>query len=218
MKGRWTAFGRYRARKTLSPYLRLPHVSKKSMNPQASALLADPHPAGHIVYSYRDKNLVYQAVSLYASAGLRNGEAVILIMRRANYEAITGRLWQEGFDVQALQRTGRLTCLIAEEVLSRFMVDGVPNGTKFNAIIAEMIHRAGGSFPKDRALPPIRAFGEMVCLLWVTNLAAAAALENMWNAAIKTYGLSLLCSYQVAGSAPITLPPELLACHAHNLG
>lgn len=52
------------------------------MNPKASALLVDPHPCGHIVYPYTDRNLLAQAVCLYASAGLRKNEAVILITAR----------------------------------------------------------------------------------------------------------------------------------------
>ena len=53
-----------------------------------------------------------QAVCLYASAGLRKDEAVILVTRQDNYQAITGGLWRQGFDLQALERNGRLTCMI----------------------------------------------------------------------------------------------------------
>lgn len=37
------------------------------------------HPCGHIVYPYTDETLVWQAVCLFACAGQRDGEGVILI-------------------------------------------------------------------------------------------------------------------------------------------
>ena len=185
------------------------------MNPKSAALLADPHPCGHIVYPYTDKNLVGQAVCLYASAGLRNGEAVILIVRQANYETITSRLWREGFDLQTLQRTGQLTLRLAEDVLPTFMVDGMPDRTKFHAIVADLLSRARIS--NTQSAPRVRAFGEMVCILWRTNLPAAARLEQLWSEAIETFSLSLLCTYELGGTAPPSLAEELAACHSHNL-
>jgi hypothetical protein len=186
------------------------------MNPKASALLVDPHPCGHIVYPYTDRNLLAQAVSLYASAGLRKDEAVILIVRQDNYSAITRGLWHQGFDLQALERSGRLTCRIAEEMLPCFMVDGMPDEKKFKAIAESWMDRARGSF--GSAEPgKVRAFGEMVCVLWGTNLPAASRLEELWGELIKAYSFSLLCSYALTGPAPKVLAEELVACHAHNL-
>lgn len=187
------------------------------MNPKAAALLADPHPCGHIVYPYSDKNLVGQAVCLYASAGLRNREAVILIIRQANHDAITARLCGEGFDLQALQRSGQLSCLVAEDVLSRFMVDGMPDAAKFKEIAADLIDRGRASIRNGHGVPPLRAFGEMVCVLWETNIPAAARLEQLWSDMIKTHSFSLLCTYRLVGPARNTLSNELASCHAHSL-
>ena len=187
------------------------------MNPKASALLVDPHPCGHIVYPYADRDLLAQAVCLYASAGLRKDEAVILIVRRDNCPAITGGLWQQGFDLQSLQRTGQLNCMLAEDVLPRFMVDGMPDEEKFKALADGWIGRARASTGSDQKVPIIRAFGEMVCLLWNLNLRAAARLEELWGNLIKAHSFSLMCSYELTGPAPKTLAMELAACHAHNL-
>ena len=187
------------------------------MNPKASALLVDPHPCGHIVYPYADRALLAQAVCLYASAGLRKNEAVILIVRRDNCPAITGALWQQGFDLQSLQTTGQFNCLLAEEMLPHFMVDGMPDEEKFKALAEGWIGRARASVGSDQKGPNIRAFGEMVCLLWNSNLRAAARLEELWGDLIKANSFSLLCSYELTGPAPKTLATELVACRAHNL-
>jgi hypothetical protein len=50
------------------------------MNASGAAILVNPHPCGHILYPYTDEGLVGQAVTLFASAGLRAGEGVVLIM------------------------------------------------------------------------------------------------------------------------------------------
>jgi hypothetical protein len=186
------------------------------MNPKASALLVDPHPCGHIVYPYADKDLLAQAVCLYASAGLRKDEAVILIMRRDNCPAITSGLWRQGFDLQELQRTGQLNCMLAEDMLPRFMADNMPDEEKFEAL-AGWIETARASKRSGPKVSPIRAFGEMVCLLWGQNLRAAARLEELWGNLIEAHSFSLLCSYELTGPAPKTLASELVGCHANNL-
>src|ERR1700681_5096403 len=55
-------------------------LKETAMNAKGAAILLDPHPCCHIVYPYTDESLVGQAVALFASAGLRDGEGVVLIM------------------------------------------------------------------------------------------------------------------------------------------
>jgi len=51
------------------------------MNPSAAAILNNPQPCGHIVYPYTDETQIAEAVCLFTSAGLRKGEAVLMVMR-----------------------------------------------------------------------------------------------------------------------------------------
>src|SRR3979490_2889748 len=119
------------------------------MNARGASLLANPHPCGHIVYPYTDEGLVGQAVSLFASAGLRKGEGVILIMTAAHCDSITLRLITEGFDVEALQTSGRLVCVVAEELLSQFMMaDGTPDKDLFRSAVGKMIANSRASTGK----------------------------------------------------------------------
>src|SRR5580693_4886163 len=108
------------------------------MNAKAAAILTDPHPYGHIVYPYTDEALVGQAVALFAGAGLRNGEGVVLVMTAAHRDSITLRLVTEGYDVENLQRSGRLVCVLAEDLLAEFMDDGVPNEERFGAAVGKL--------------------------------------------------------------------------------
>ncbi len=81
------------------------------MNASGAAILANPHPCGHIIYPYTDENLVGQAVCLYAAAGLQAGESVILIMTTDHYEPIKDRLRAGGLDVDHYERKGKQICL-----------------------------------------------------------------------------------------------------------
>src|SRR4029079_6340061 len=106
------------------------------MNAHAAALLTDPHPCGHIVYPYTDENLVGQAVCLFATSGIRDGEGVILIMSGDHCDPIKLRLQVEGFNVEAYERSGQLTCVTTEELLGKFMQDGRLNEDLFRSTIS----------------------------------------------------------------------------------
>src|SRR5580658_5784149 len=116
-----------------------PSKGSGNMNASAAALLTDPHPCAHIVYPYTDETLVGQAVCLFASAGLRRGEGVILILSAENYDAYTLRLVTEGHDVIGLKKSGRLVCLIAEDLLAAYMGSGAFEVERFEAAVDEII-------------------------------------------------------------------------------
>jgi KaiC/GvpD/RAD55 family RecA-like ATPase len=186
------------------------------MNATAASILADPHPCSHIVYPYTDEVHVTEAVCLFTSAGLRKSEAVPLIMTKDHRDAIRKRLEKDGFNLAALERTGQLRFIDAEELLSTFMVNGTPDSTLFESSVRKIIDQAkvsSGSRPHRR----VRVFGEMVSLLWNANPGAAQTLEELWNQAIKTHSVSLLCTYALGGKAMAAFPQSLLACHSHNL-
>jgi hypothetical protein len=178
------------------------------MNNNGAAILMNPQPGSHIVYPYTDENLVSQAVCLYASAGLRRDEGVVLIMSKDHFEPILGRLTSEGFDVQKLRSSGQLACIVAEDLLPQFMVDGMPDTGRFKSVIAPIINRSRAH---------VRVFGEMVSLLWEKNLAAAIRLEEMWNEAIGSGSFTLMCTYTLCGAAQESIPESLAALHSHNI-
>jgi hypothetical protein len=186
------------------------------MNSTAASILTDPHPCAHIVYPYTDEAHVTEAVGLFASAGLRRSEAVPLIMTRDHRDAIRRRLERDGFNLTALERTGQLRFIDAEELLSTFIVNGAPDSSLFESGVRKIIDQAktsSGSRPPRK----VRIFGEMVSLLLNASPAAAHSLEELWNQAIKTHSVSLLCTYALGGKAAGAFPQGLLACHSHNL-
>jgi hypothetical protein len=184
------------------------------MNAAGAELLAHPHPCGHIIYPYIDEGLVGQAVTLFASAGIRDGEGVVLIMSRDHCESIRLRLQLEGFNSIAYERSGQLICVIAEELLESFMRKGVVDEDLFRSNIDTLINRAkyGGTESRKR----VRIFGEMVSQLRLKDVDATARLEELWNEVIDRHKVALLCTYALSDSDD-RVSHRLTSLHSHNI-
>jgi len=182
------------------------------MNSKAAAILSNPQPCGHIVYPYTDESQVAEAVYLFASAGLRKDEAVLLVMTEAHKKPVLERLEQNGFNVEELSKSGHLIYHEAGTLLSSFMFDGIIDEYLFKTTIGNMISRAKASGER-----PVRVFGEMVNLIWKSRPRATERLEELWNELITEHSVPLLCAYALAGTKPDAFPQALLACHSHAL-
>jgi hypothetical protein len=181
------------------------------MTVTGASILTDPPERGHIVYPYTDEARVVDAVSLYAGSGLKKGEAVVLILSLLHCQGVEAKLKEEGFDVVALKQSGQFICADAARSLSSFMVNNMPDEARFRELIDPLISRA-----KASGSGRVRAFGEMVSLLFTSNPAAALRLEEFWNQVVEREAICLLCTYQL--SAPgATLQEDLCAAHSHYI-
>lgn len=180
------------------------------MTPNALAMLTKP--SGHLVYPHTDNAHLAEAVGLFASAGLREGEAVILIMAASHCQPIRERLQREGFNLHELETTGQLICGKAEDLLSTFLFDGIIDEDRFKTIFGGMIEQAKNFNGKRRS---VRVFGEMVDLLWKSDPRITERIEELWNEVIEAHSVPLLCAYSLAGTKPGGFPEALMACHSH---
>src|ERR1700741_2440380 len=96
----------------------------------------------HVVQMYRDEQRLFDAVGLYTQAALGRSEAVILVVTPPHAEAIDERLRRAAFAVDDLKSRGQLVVLDAADLLSRFMVDGLPDAERFKSTIGEVIQAA----------------------------------------------------------------------------
>ena len=141
------------------------------------------YPAGgdHMVHLYQDSAFLAEAVSEYVHAGLRAGEAAIVVATAEHR-----RLLQE----KGLVAGPALRMLDAEEVLGRFMAEGQPQWTRFHQAIGGLIAELRLQYPA------VRVYGEMVDLLWRRGEHdAAERLEGYWNELGRLQSFSLLCAY-----------------------
>jgi hypothetical protein len=185
------------------------------MTTKSLSILTDPHPNSHIVYPYGDETHVTEAVGIFAGAGLRDDDAVVLITASERGPAIRRRLANEGLNVEHLEREGRLTFLDAHDLLSQFLLSGSPDTSAFNTLIGDAIAAARSKAPSGR----VRLYGEMVNVLCGRNdLEAAAQVEELWNVIVAHHSVPLLCSYSNDLLKPhehTGMPKRLLEAHTH---
>jgi hypothetical protein len=117
---------------------------------------------------------------------------VILVMRRANWVRLEQLLDAAGADPAGAIARGQLFQYEADETLASLMVSGMPNAEAFREVIGGALSRA------RRRYPDIRAFGEMVDILWQRgHRVGAQHLEAIWNDAIRQRPFTLFCAYQM---------------------
>src|SRR5713226_6555573 len=144
----------------------------------------------HFVQFCETDAFLMDSVSAFIGAGLRVGDAVIVLATKPHTENLEERLKKDGLEVAAARVRGQYIPIDAAATLSKCMVDGSPEPGRFAEVVGSMIALAaqGGCH--------VRIFGEMVALLWAEgNRAAAIRLEELWNDLGKTHSFSLCCAY-----------------------
>src|SRR5712692_10331881 len=148
----------------------------------------------HFVQFYESDVFLLDSLSGFIGTGLSAGDACVVIATKAHRERLEERLKADGLDPIAAQARGQYIPQDAAENLSKFMVDGLPDAGRFFEVIGGIITQAGEGRLR------VRAFGEMVALLWEEgNQAGAVLLEELWNELASTYSFSLFCAYPMHG-------------------
>jgi PAS domain S-box-containing protein len=151
-------------------------------------------PHNHAVQFYEDENYLVDSVAKYFCEGLKSAGAAIFIATEEHRNAVEKELEAAGLDLATLGRAGRYFALDAAETLSRFMIDGCPSPELFKKAISPVLAGAEEGGRK------VRAFGEMVAVLWKDgNREAAVRLEELWNDIAETHSFELLCAYPMKG-------------------
>jgi hypothetical protein len=131
------------------------------------------------------------AAALRPAFALR--QAVIVIATPEHLAALEAQL-DPLAALRAAKTSGLYLPLDADLTLDRLSTSGRPDRRKFEQVVgapvAEALARYGG----------VRAYGEMVSLLWMRGLhQAALALEELWNELIGYHPIALLCGYAAKG-------------------
>jgi hypothetical protein len=160
-------------------------------NSNLQAFWKEVAPCEHIVQVYETDKVFLETLEGFAGTGIINGENVVVVATASNIRQLDERLSAHRFNLDHLRNTKRYTTLEAEEVLSRFMTGNWPDEEKFQAVVTEMIAHV-----KDRPDRKVRAFSEMVTLLWQQGLQVATVyLEGLWEQLRATQDFTLYCAY-----------------------
>jgi hypothetical protein len=160
-----------------------------------SELIDRAAPEEHLVQLYgSDDQLLTRNVSRYLAEGLRAGDGLVLIATPHHADAILRQLTIGGDDPAAAARDGRLVALDAGDTLASFLVGGKPDRALFRDIVGAVLDRVR----QQSRTGHVRAFGEMVGLLWVAgDRPAALRLEAHWNELLRGSACSLFCAYPI---------------------
>lgn len=174
------------------------------MHTSASSLITH---SDHAVQFYEQDAFLVNELSSYIQAGLSAGESAIVIASASHRAALAARL--NGHAVG-----GRYVALDDAETLSQFLVNGWPDGERFQAVVEPFLRQAVGA-----GNGRVRIFGEMVARLWEAGrLDAALHLEKLWNQLATQYSFSLLCAYKIRDFANHTHVHHFeQICAAHSI-
>jgi KaiC/GvpD/RAD55 family RecA-like ATPase len=152
------------------------------------------HKHQHAVQFYGDEDALFTTVAGFVSEGLVAGQPAVLIATESHTPSILEQLSARFIDVERAKHIGDLIVLDAENTLATFMKDDEPDTTCFKRHVGDVIAQALGG----RVRTPVRAYGEMVDVLWKQDKPEAAIkLEILWNELATTHAFSLLCGYSM---------------------
>jgi hypothetical protein len=155
------------------------------------AFWAEISPCEHVVQIYGDDRIFLDGLAGFVGHGLRLGEAGVVIATALHLHGLEARLRAGGIDVDRALAENRYIPRLAEDVLAAFMDKDWPDETRFLAVLDELLAKARG--PRERK---VRAFGEMVAILWSRgNHAATIHLELLWSKACAAERFALFCAY-----------------------
>ncbi len=151
-------------------------------------------PSEHIAQFYEHDAVLLDTLVGFIGGGLRVGESAIVIATESHLQTLEQRLVTSGIDVATARCQDQYISVVAEEALARFMTKQWPDDKLFGDFVLELIVRARGGNRR------VRAFGEMVALLWARgDQAATIRLEYLWHQMCQSQVFSLFCAYPKTG-------------------
>mgnify|MGYP006316516135 CR=1 FL=1 len=180
-------------------------------NPAADTFWGELEAPDPCVQIYETDAVFIDALEGFVAGGIRHGDSIVILATPAHLSALSARLTRNGYDVEAGIARGQYIALDAAKTLARFMVDGWPDHALFTEVIDELLGRARTHHHR------VRAFGEMVALLWADGLRdAAVQLEHFWSRMCRDHDFSLFCAYPKAGFAEGADSAVQQVCAAHS--
>jgi hypothetical protein len=166
----------------------------------------------HAVRFYENSEALCRTVADFLEEGLALGQPGLVIATLGHREGLVAELRSRHLDVDKIETAGDLLLLDAREVLATFMVDRMPDAPLFKTHIPLAIDR----LRRDRKDCTIRAYGEMVDVLWQDGLTASAIqLEMLWNQLAPLRDFSLLCGYATGNFYKDAGMREICEQHSH---
>ncbi len=144
----------------------------------------------HYVHFHDTDTELVDNICRFLQPALRPGHAGIIVATKDHLASVRERASIFGLDLATAEANGQFVALDAQELLSRLMVDGLPDNTRFHVIVQGLLKEVAEKHPH------LHIYGEMVALLWEQgNEKGTHLLEELWNNLGRMRPFSLLCGY-----------------------
>lgn len=144
----------------------------------------------HYVHFHESDMELVDSICRFLQPAMRPRHAGIVVATAEHLAALHERASIFGLDLPTAEANGQFIPLDADELLSRIMLNGLPDHTRFHVIVQGLL--------KDVAARHayLHIYGEMVALLWKQgNEEGTLLLEELWNNLGRMRPFSLLCGY-----------------------
>ena len=172
-------------------------VSNKSGGAEAIDARETKAPRCHEVLFYADEAVFVDIFVRFIAAALEAGDAAIVSVTRAHRDVLDLGLNAQGLDIDAALREGTYLPLDVAESLSTFMINDMPDPSRFVKARDDLIRRAAKA--GKRGHPRIVACGECAPhLLREGKADAAIRVEQLWDQLVTKYAIDTLCAYPLS--------------------
>ena len=145
----------------------------------------------HVVTFYERDSELAETVGSYVADAIYAGGSGVMIATETHRQAFEAELERAGIDLAQAFADNALWSLDATQTLASFMPSGRIDAQAFRREIGAIIRTA------VQAGRPVRAYGEMVALLWDGgDVLGAIELEELWTQLGSELPFSLLCGYR----------------------
>ena len=185
-------------------------IAKPELN-EADVFWGEISPCEHLVQIYQDEGVFLDSLEGFIAGGIQAGDGVVVIATPLHLASLNERLVARNIDIASAIKDDQYLTFDAEETLSKFMVMGWPDEDFFRALVTNILQRAKGNNRR------VRAFGEMVALLWARgNTGATVQLEHLWHRLCQELTFSLFCAYPKIGFTRDASASIKEICDAHS--
>lgn len=178
-------------------------------------------PCEHLVQIYKDDDVFLDALDGFVYGGLTKGDGVVIIATPEHRAALSHRMDSRGIDIAARTASDQYIALDAEETLAKFMRtyagEKWPDPDKFHKLVNDLLVRASQGADGKPGPRRVRAFGEMVAILWQQgHKAATVSLEHLWHDMCQKQAFCLFCAYPRAFFTQDADESMQQICQAHS--
>jgi CheY-like chemotaxis protein len=155
----------------------------------------DPH--RHEVQFYSDDQLLLDAFARFITDALNSGRAAIVVLTESHRDSLASKLKTQGLDIDAATQRGTYIPLDANKTFSTFMLNGMPDASRFFEVAGGLIQAAAIAARQQHH--GVVVCGEGTSVLWAEGKAdAAIRVEQLWDQIGKAHGVDILCGYALS--------------------